>query len=306
LFQAIFLYCFKTSLFINDKLSLKISKSRYCSIGFLQDIFEQIIKLNTLKMKKNLFFLVVIFFTFSALSYAQTRSAFRTGYTRLGINKLGSDLDYNLSPKQNVFDGRYGAGTGYVFEFGRIFYFANSETTMPKLINFGLDWTILSLNYNKMDKWEKYARATSTGEYFIDGTKIAAAISSKLGPVISFNPVEKLVIDARFQVAPVVRFFDLTYADNYEQPNERYFSFINYAGEETESDYNPESVKNRIAFGVATSFGITVRRKAIGLSIDYISGDVKSNYEYASATESSNGKVKIPAKNLQLKLSLSL
>jgi len=258
-----------------------------------------------LKMKKHLLFLLIIFFAFSAVSFAQTRSPFRTGYVRLGINKLGDDLNSSLSPKQNVFDGRYGSRTGYVFEFGRNFYFANHHVA-PQLINFGLDWTILSLNYNKMDKWGDYARATTTGEYMIDGTKIAAGISTKLGPVISFNPVEKLVIDARCQVAPTFRFFDLTYIDNYEQPNERYFSFINYAGEESDGDYNPESVKNRVAFGVATSFGVTVRRKAIGLSVEYISGDVKSNYEYSSASESSFGKEKIPVKSLQVKLSLTL
>jgi len=253
-------------------------------------------------MKKNLYFLVIVLLVSTAQVNAQNwRSAFRSGYMRLGINTLGDNLDPALSPVQNVFDGRYGASTGYVFEFGKVFYFR--KTTQEKqLINFGLDWTILSFNYNKMDKWDTYARESNGGDYTIDGTKIAAAISSKLGPVVSFNPTEKVVIDFRFQIAPVFRFYDLDYIDHYEQPNERYFSFVNYEAEEGDEDYDGEAIKNRIAFGVAKSFGITLRRKAIGIALDYISGDVKSNYE----SETSFGKAKIPAKNFQVKLSLTL
>jgi hypothetical protein len=256
-------------------------------------------------MKKNLLLFMLTLLVFSMESRAQ-RSAFRSGYLRLGINALGDDLDQKLSPKQNIFDGKYGAGTGYVFETGRVFYFGK-KTVDHQLLNFGLDWTYISLNYNKMDKWEDYGRASGSTDIDVSGTKIAAAISSKLGPVISFNPIEKLVIDARFQVAPVIRFFDLEYSENYGEANERSFSFVNYDMEETDQDFDPESVKNRIAFGVATSFGITVRRKAIGFAIDYISGNVKSYYQASEgALGSSNGKEKIPVHNLQFKLSLTL
>lgn len=256
-------------------------------------------------MKKNLLLLVLALLAFSTELSAQ-RSAFRSGYLRLGINTLGDGLDQKLSPKQNVFNGKYGAGTGYVFETGRVFYFAK-KSTEQQLINFGLDWTYISLNYNKMDKWEDYGRASGSTDVDVSGTKIAAAISSKLGPVISFNPIEKLVIDARFQVAPVIRFFDLDYSQNYAAPNEQSFSFVNYEKEETDQNFEAESFKNRIAFGLATSYGITIRRKAIGFAIDYVSGKVNSYYQATEGTLGSTaGKEKIPVHNLQFKLSLTL
>lgn len=233
--------------------------------------------------------------------FAQERSPFRNGYMRLGLNKLGNDLNLSLSPKENVFDGRYGAKTGYVFEFGRIYYFKNRDEA--KTVNYGLDWTILSLNYNKMDDWENYGDNAGAPFADVDGTKIAAAISTKIGPVISLNPVEKLVIDVRFQIAPIWRFFDLSYSEEEESGEGRYFSFINDAQE----DFDGESVKNRIGFGVATSYGITVRRRALGLSLDYVSGKVKSTYEaFDNVSGDSFGKAKIPANNLQFKLSFTL
>lgn len=234
-------------------------------------------------------------------TYAQDRSVFRKGYMRVGINKLGDDLSAGLTPKENVFDGRYGAKTGYVFEFGRIYYFRGKQQT--GMINYGLDWTILSLNYNKMDNWGDYAAESGMPDADVDGTKIAAAISSKIGPVISLNPVEKLVIDVRFQIAPTWRFFDLSYSEEDESGEGRYFSFINNSQE----DFDGESVKNRIGFGVATNVGITVRRKALGLSLDYVSGKVKSTYEaFDNVSGDTFGKAKIPADNLQLKLSFTL
>ncbi|HKG08105.1 MAG TPA: hypothetical protein VKB19_16695 [Pedobacter sp.] len=233
---------------------------------------------------------------------AQERSVFRSGYTRLGINKLGSDLDNSLSPKQNVFDGNYGAGTGYVLEFGRIFYFKDAEE--QRLVNYGLDWTYLSLNYNKMDQWEKYGEAAGVPDFYVDGSGTAAAISSKVGPILSINPIEALVVDVRLQIAPTLRFFDISYFEEDQDETGRYFSFMNSQVEE--DDYDSEAIKNRLAFGIAANFGITVRRKAIGLSIDYISGKVKSNYEAGDVSGLSYGKEKIPAHNLQVKLSFSL
>ncbi|WP_345949897.1 hypothetical protein ABDD95_00275 [Mucilaginibacter sp. PAMB04274] len=247
---------------------------------------------------KNLLLLVLLMASMQL--YAQERSVFRKGYLRLGLNQLGSDLSPNLTPRENIFDGRFGAGTGYVLEQGHIYYFKKNAT----LINYGLDWTIISLNYNKMDEWENYAMAAGAPNAYVDGTKIAAAASTKLGPVISFNPLEKLVVDLRFQIAPTLRFFDFNYSDGDENTgNDRYFSFTNNA----QDDFDGESVKNRISFGVATNFGITLRRQAIGLSLDYVSGKVNSNYEaYDSKAGNTFGKQKIPAHNLQLKLSFTL
>lgn len=251
------------------------------------------------------FFFIVLAIGSTLNLCAQDRSPFRTGYLKLGTNKLGNKLDYSLTPKENIFDGRYGAGAGYVLEFGHIYYFKNRKN--GSLMNYGLDWTILSLNYNKMDKWESYAIASGDSEAYVDGSMTAAAISTKLGPNISFNPIEKLVIDVRLQFAPTIRFFDFEYSESEMSPDGRYFYFINEEGSSTDEDYDSESIKNRLAYGVATSFGITLRRKAIGLSFDYISGKVKSNFEaYDAQTGNTFGKEKIKANNLQFKLSFTL
>ena len=248
--------------------------------------------------------LLAVVLTASLQLNAQERSPFRNSYTRLGINKLGDPLDNSLSPKENVFEGRYGAGTGYVFEFGRVFYFLSKD--QGRMFNVGLDWTYLSLNYNKMDGWDKYGAASGAADYYVDGTKTAAAISSKLGPVFSINPIEQLVIDARFQFAPTGRFFDLSYYEEDQNPDGRYFEFVNSQQEDMDENYDSEAIKNRIAFGVQTNFGITLRRKGIGLAIDYMTGSVKSNFEAQDTGGLSFGKEKIKAPGIQFKLSFSL
>ena len=241
---------------------------------------------------------------FSQLYAQNERSAFRRGYLRLGISSLGSSLDNNLSPKENVFNGNYGASSGFVFESGHNFYF-KSRTNEDK-INFGLDWTILSLTYNKLDKWDGYTDARQASAY-TEGSDFSASIASKLGPVISFNPVEKLVIDVRIQAAAIGRVTPFEYYENEEQPDFNSFAFYNYGEEEVNEGFDASSIKNRIAFGIGSNFGITVRRKAIGLSIDYSSVKAKTNYDaYEGQDKHSFGSQKIPTHSLQLKLSFTL
>ena len=98
--------------------------------------------------------LICALLLFSQLYAQNERSVFRKGYLRLGINNLGNNLDQSLTPKENVFKGNYGAGTGYIFEAGHVFYF--KPKSYKGKINFGLDWTILSATYNKLDKWQNY------------------------------------------------------------------------------------------------------------------------------------------------------
>jgi hypothetical protein len=250
------------------------------------------------------FFLLAVIVAASIHVNAQDRSVFRSGYFRFGINTLGSDLDPAQTPKQNIFDGRYGAGAGFALELGRIFYF--NKKVEKTLVNYGLDWTYFSLSFNTLDKWEAYGDAAAPQNYDVDGEKIAAAVSTKIGPVVSINLVERVVLDARFQLAPTFRLFDLSYYENENTENERSFSFTNYRSGENDESYDAESTKNRIAYGLQTNFGLTLRRKAIGISLDYLSGKVKSNYEALDQTGVSFGKEKIKADNLQVKLSLTL
>lgn len=158
-----------------------------------------------------------------------------------------------------------------------------------------------------MEKWEAYAAASGTPEAYVEDSMTAAAVSTKLGPTISFNLVEKFLIDVRLQLAPTVRFFDFGYSENEMSGNGRSFYFINESGTSSDEDYDAESIKNRLAYGLETSIGLTLRRKAIGLSIDCISGKVKSNFEaYDSETGTTFGKEKIKTSNLQFKLSFTL
>jgi hypothetical protein len=59
--------------------------------------------------------LICTLFIFTQLHAQKNRSAFRKGYQRIGISTLGNQLDNSLSPKENVFNGNFGAGTGFVF-----------------------------------------------------------------------------------------------------------------------------------------------------------------------------------------------
>ncbi|WP_158799233.1 hypothetical protein [Pedobacter sp. L105] len=244
------------------------------------------------------FFISLI--TLSVYSQAQELSVFRSVHTRVGINTLGSSPDNNLSPKQNILKGNYGASTGFVFESGKIFYF--QESYRGTEMNYGLDWTFVSLNYNEMNQWNKYGKLAVSQDYAIRGSRITAAISSKVGPVISFNPIEKVVVDVRAQLAPTFRLFDFSYYANTDTPGSDYFSFKN--SKQANNDANPESLKNRVGFGLQENFGVTIRRNIIGLSLDYITGKVKANYEARDNNVTTNGKIKIPAHQLQAKISV--
>jgi hypothetical protein len=240
--------------------------------------------------------LICTLFIFTQLHAQKNRSAFRKGYQRIGISTLGNQLDNSLSPKENVFNGNFGAGIGFVFESGHIYYFKSTKKTNSK-INYGLDWTITSLTYNKLNGWDAYGNASGAGNVNIDETKLSVSVASKLGPAISFNPVEKLIIDVRFQVSPVARFSYLDYYEDEDMPAERSFSFTDDA----------DGVNDVLAFGVGTNFGISVRRKAIGLALDYTSVKANTSYDaYEGEDNHTFGKGKIKTNCLQLKLSLSL
>ncbi len=248
--------------------------------------------------------LICTLLLFSQTYSQNTRTAFRKGYQRLGISTLGNQLDNNLSPKENVFKGNYGATTGFVFESGHIYYFKSTKTNSK--INYGLDWTILSATYNKLDKWQNYG-AASGADVTADNTALSIAVASKLGPVISFNPVEKLVIDVRLQAAPVARFSNLDYYENEGKPDYRSFSFYNYGQEDIDKDFDAGNVKNLISFGVGSNVGISIRRKAIGLAFDYTSVKANTNYDaYEGENSHTFGKEKIPTHSMQMKLSFTL
>lgn len=253
---------------------------------------------------KKFYLLIALIFVMVIAANAQSRSPFRSGYLRFGLNALGGDLKHNQSPKQNVLDGNFGAAQGYVLEMGRIFYFQDRSLITP--LNYGIDWTYFSLNYNELDQWDAYGLA-NTQFYGVGGEALAAAVSTKIGPAVSFNLIEKVVVDARIQLAPTFRFFDLSYYEMDEDGNDtRSFSFTDDLSGENDESYDSESVGNRVGFGIQTNFGVTLRRKAIGIALDVVSGNVKNRYQSLENGSYTFGKEKIKATNFQIKLSLTL
>lgn len=206
------------------------------------------------------------------------RSAFRNGYWRLGFNTLGNAMDNGLSALGNVVAGNFGAKQGYVLETGHIYYF-NRYTNFP--IKFGLDWTVLSLTYNQLD-WESFVLSKGGTSASIAGSNLAANASSKLGPVFSLNPFEKLIIDFRAQIAYTGYYFDQGYVIGSTRKN---FSFA-----------------SNLKTAIVPNFGLTIRRKAIGFALDYSPGNV--NYGYTSSE--GDGEAKLKVNNTQLKISFTL
>ncbi len=231
------------------------------------------------------------------LIYVQTnaqdgRSAFRKGYQRIGITSLGNSIDNNLSAKENLLRGNYGAKRGFVFEFGHNYYFKKNENA--KMINYGLDWTILSASYHNLTGWNSYP---STADM---QTPVSLAVSSRLGPVVSINPVEKLVIDLRVQFSPVMRFTNFSYSEDGGGEYQYYALF-----DEDADDINTIA-KNSVAVGFGTNLGISVRRKAIGLALDFVNVKSKTNlFSESGSGDLTKEKVSIKSNNLQLKLSLT-
>lgn len=222
------------------------------------------------------------------------RSPFRSGYLRLGFNNLGHKMDNSQTALENVVNGNLGAKKGFALDFGHIYYF-NKNADFP--IKFGLDWTYISLSYNKLD-WSDYVSSKGDPEAYIDGKKMALSAGTKAGLNLSVNPVEYLVIDARAQLALSWYIFDQEYYAHEGEANESYFSFTDNRDENDEG----ESVKHRLRNAFNPNFGITIRRKAIGLSLDYM--PAKVDYYYDSSESHGKSKFKVPS--LQLKLSFTL
>lgn len=249
-------------------------------------------KLKFIKMKQ-LFTILLIAITIGNANAQEAvfESHFRKGgYTRLGLNFLGDDLDNTLSAKSNILASRFGGKMGFVLEKGKVFYFMSKSK--PSVVNVGLDWTILSVTFNPSKKsWNNYISETG-GSNAMVSMPFTASLSSKLGPVVSINPVEKLVIDVRAQVAAGIYAFGPEYStDDY--------SFVALKGDaEKIGDYATISFKPNL--------GVTVRRAGIGLAFDYSPGKVNTSYTESTGDTDTYGEADIEANNFQVKLSLTL
>ncbi|GAB3659296.1 hypothetical protein GCM10028791_32690 [Echinicola sediminis] len=209
---------------------------------------------------------------------------FRKGYMRLGFSSFPkSEMDYSLSPYDNMQTGRTGAGVGYTLEFGRNYYFNHSANS---LIKYGLDWTVISANYSQLD-WSTYSEARQN--FDTDAKFHYINLASKLGPVISINPVEKLIVDLRIQAG--VSFHSML-VDYYDDQNADHFSLTD--------DESP--LKSISEMSIYPSFGITLRRRWIGFAMDYFKQTPKLNY---SSELEGEGTVDVPVTTKQVKLIFS-
>ncbi|MFT3948274.1 MAG: hypothetical protein QM763_14985 [Agriterribacter sp.] len=217
------------------------------------------------------------------------KSPFKRGYIRLGIDKLGGSLNTAVAPAENVHDGNFGAGNGYTLEFGHIFYFLGRKK--QRIFNAGLDWTIISLAYNPLDKWEDYA--SQRNEIVDLGTPLHASATSKLGPVIAINPADKLVIEARFQ---------LTYALHYNA-----LSYYVNDGNNEDYDFEFDGDSYFDNKGMGTNIGATLRYGFFGFAVDFSNAKIPTTYYLRqNGQQGANSSEKMPYKHLQVKLSFTL
>ncbi|HWK57818.1 MAG TPA: hypothetical protein VNQ80_10785 [Parapedobacter sp.] len=237
------------------------------------------------------------------------------GYLRLGLSNFGQELKDDLSNfsvneggsinteaslLSNALEGRYGAERGYVFEFGRNYYF-HRNSLLPILdARLGLDWTQLSLTYNKLN-FDEMASVDEAAGYEVDATSFfAVSASSKLGPVFSISPLPKLVIDARLQLAATYHFSSVDYyAYDEARDDEKYFSFF----PEDEGEEEGFSAMTKAGnFGFKTNYGATLRYGGLGVALDYFPGKIKSSYQ----SNEGHGEAKFKNNMFQIKLSLTL
>ena len=269
-------------------------------------------------MKKQL--LLSALFLFSAVTWAQAQitsneSKTSRGYLRVGFSNFGKELKNDLSNfsvngasgvsgdmsiLENLREGRYGSERGYVFEFGRNYYF-NKTTLLPLFdTKIGLDWTQLSLTYNQLD-WSDFAAKDVENGYEVEETSFfAGSASSKLGPVISINFIGKLVVDVRAQLAATYYFNSLNYAAyNDDTDEEKYFTFFPI-GDEDEEGFS--AITKTGHFGFKQNYGATVRYGGIGLALDYFPGSLKGAYHSSEG----DGEEKFKNNIFQIKISLTL
>ncbi|SEN72370.1 hypothetical protein SAMN05216436_12098 [bacterium A37T11] len=251
-------------------------------------------------MKKFITLCLLIPFAGSVFCQITKNGSNSQGYIRVGINHLGDKLNETLSPEDNALNGQFGAKTGYTLEFGHQFYLHKNSLLPIFPTKIGLDWTYLSLNYSPLD-WDSYHKSrTGNLEQGDDEsyTYHAGTISTRLGPVISINPIEKLVLDIRVQLDLSYYFNTIEYEEyNDESDTNTKFSFV-----PDEDDDESHGILSKGTLGLRSNFGITLRRKAWGLSADWTSG--KLNAKYAINDEFGKGKVRTNLVSFKLSVTL--
>ena len=205
-------------------------------------------------------------------------------YIEFGFNFPQGDLGRppftSWSVAQNFLSGVYGAKSGFTIAKGARYYFT------PGPVRVGLDWTTISFTYNKLE-WNQYS-------FLHHGTareKSLYGFSMRLGPVVSWRPVGKLVVDIHAQVAPTLQLSA--------------FSYSNPADSTTFSLVNSSILHD---FGWKGYFGFGARWSVIGIALDYNTGKINTRYTLGDTDAEGHDVIrrqKIKAEFLQLKATLN-
>lgn len=254
-------------------------------------------------MKPTILLALLLTIISAAAGAQDERSPFRKKYIRFGIQNLGNETpDHSLKPADNMIKGNLGAGMGGVFEAGRHFYFIGAEKA--KLLNAGIDWTIFSFTLNPSGKsWKHYAENVAGYSANEFTSQVALSVASKIGPVVSINPVQDMVIDVRVQAAfnayvlgPVYESYE---NENDADPKNAFFP--------SKNDTEATGIKmytGMFATSIRPNIGATVRWRTIGIALDYAPGKIKMNYNRTDNGTETNGTAQVPANSMQAKLSL--
>ncbi len=217
-------------------------------------------------------------------------------YVRLGVNipqgAFGKALDTSVPLYENIAkDGAVGADLGATMELGKYFFF--HEDPINDLFKVGLDATFFSFGYN-MGKSLPHPDEGSDPFDFVTA-------SVKLGPVVSFNPVEDFYADIFVKAAPTVL---LSFEPPYHFKGDIY---------DPDSEVLYFNTDENVNFGLKTDVGVTLRYRKVTLTASYESGtfNVPVTYYQNNGGESVYDEAqemdrKMPMGVLQLKLGLQL
>lgn len=250
-------------------------------------------------MKTLAFGILLIFLSASALGQ-DIQNIRKYEYARLGVGLLGAPLDPNLTPFENVSQGRFGARVGFALEAGKQYYFQKKSLIESIPSKIGMEW--LFFNHLGKPNWDNYHRSRNEGvpigPEYKDGVFLLAGLG--VGPVVSVNPWELVIIDVQACLMGVFSLIDLSYAEHEGTTDERYIEFYP-AYEESGEESAWSHFTKHIGLGVMPNFGITVRRKGLGLSWSYVPGRLRTRYE----SDQGVGKASFPVSTNRLMLSLS-
>lgn len=118
------------------------------------------------------------------------------------MGKFGNDV---MVSNDVLTYGYGGMSKGISFTMGSNFYFKNidfSKIGMSDKFKLGLDVTYLNVNFTR-------SYNTTMIDAIGDLMDVTAFFGVKVGPVFSYNPVGKLIIDAKFTLQPTVLIYDI-------------------------------------------------------------------------------------------------